>query len=107
MQRVVLVVVLGVFSAFSALALWTHGYWGLFEHQLQSLAGMQVLADLVIALSLFAAWVWNDARRAGRNPWPWLVLTLVGGSIGPLLYLATRRAAVAGPLSPRPRPASH
>ncbi len=90
MTRLLLSLLLAAFSAFSAVALWRHGYWGLFEGQLQSLAGLQVLADLVIALGLFLAWMWRDARASGRNPWPWLLLTLGAGSIGALLYLVTR-----------------
>jgi hypothetical protein len=58
---------------------------------LQNTAGMQVLADLVIALLLFCVWMWRDARASGRRPWPWLLLTLATGSFGPLLYLLTRR----------------
>jgi len=49
------------------------------------------LADLVIALSVFLVWMWRDARAIGRNPWPWLVMTLAIGSFGPLLYLLTRK----------------
>jgi hypothetical protein len=63
----------------------------------QSLAGAQVMADLVIALCLFMAWMRRDARTLGRNPWPWLILTLTAGSFGPLLYLLTRKDAPARP----------
>ena len=90
MQRIVLVVVLAAFSVLSAMALWEHGYWGLFQHQLMNTAGLQVLADLGIALSLVMMWLWRDARQHGRNPWVWLLATLALGSFGPLIYLVTR-----------------
>ena len=45
----------------------------------------------VIARTLFMAWMWRNARAAGRNPWPWIALTLVAGSFGPLVYLLTQR----------------
>ena len=91
-MKTLLMLVLAVFSLLTGFALWYHGYWGIFEPLLASLAGAQVLVDLVIALSLFLAWMWPDARRLQRNPWPWLVLTLAAGSFGPLLYLLTRPA---------------
>lgn len=90
MQRTLLLATLVLFGALSGLALWQHGYWGLFEPAFKSLASAQVLADLAIALTLFLAWMWRDAKALGRNPWPWLVLTLATGSFGPLLYLLTR-----------------
>jgi hypothetical protein len=89
MQRTLLIVVLAAFSALTARALYVHGLWGLFEPLLTTWAGLQVLVDLAIALSLFVVWMWRDAQASGRNPWPWLVLTLAAGSIGPLLYLVT------------------
>jgi drug/metabolite transporter (DMT)-like permease len=94
MNRWILAAVLAAFSALTVAAVARHGYVGIFQHQLQSLAGLQVLADLGIALLLVLAWLWRDAHRTGRNPWPWIVLTLVAGSFGPLLYLlgAPRRA---------------
>lgn len=92
MRRWPLLLILLPFSVLSAAALWQHGYWGLFAGQLEDLAGMQVLADLVIALTLFLGWLWRDARRRGRNPWPWTVLTLAAGSFGPLLYLLSQPA---------------
>jgi hypothetical protein len=91
MQRAVLVVVLGAFSVLTLAAVWKHGYWGIFEHQLQNTAGLQVLADLGIALALVLTWLWRDAKATGRNPLPWLVLTLAVGSFGPLVYLLARR----------------
>jgi hypothetical protein len=51
---------------------------------------LQVAVDLVLALSLFCLWMWNDARRRGKNPVPWLVATLCTGSIAPLAYLLLR-----------------
>jgi hypothetical protein len=54
-------------------------------------ARRQVLADLVIALTLVMVWMWHDAKASGRSAWPWLALTLAAWSFGPLIYLLTRR----------------
>ena len=89
MNKPLILLVLAPFTALSLAALWVHGYWGIFEPALHSLASAPVLADLLIALTLFLFWMWRDASKNGRNPWPWLVLTLAGGSLGPLLYLLT------------------
>jgi hypothetical protein len=94
-MKTLLLAVLAAFSVLTALAVWTHGLWGIFEPLLTTLAGAQVLVDLVIALGLFLVWMWRDARRLNRNPWPWLLLTLAAGSFGPLLYLLTRRETAA------------
>ena len=91
MPRLILVPVLVVFTVLSALALWHHGYWGILEPHFKSFGGGQVLMDLVIALSLVMVWMWQDARQHGRNPWPWILVTLVAGSFGPLLYLLSRQ----------------
>ncbi len=90
-MRITLLVVSVVFAVLTGLALWHHGYWGILEPHFRSFGAAQVLADLVIALSLFLAWMWRDAKQTGRNPWPWLLVTLVAGSFGPPLYLLTRR----------------
>ncbi len=94
MKTPVLVAILLPFAVLTGLAVWQHGYWGIFATQLASWAGMQVLADLAIALGLVLVWLWRDARAQGRNPSPWLLLTLAAGSFGPLVYLlvARRRA---------------
>lgn len=90
MQRTLLIVTLVLFGALTGLALWQHGYLGVLAVGRQSLAGAQVFVDLVIALVLVLVWLWRDARAAGRNPWPWLIVTLALGSFGPLIYLLTR-----------------
>ncbi len=89
------------FAVLTGYALMEHGYIGLFEYQFGSLAGWQVLVDLVIVCLLAMIWMIADARRTGRAVWPYLLLTLCGGSFGPLLYL------IVGLLSSRPatRPA--
>lgn len=88
MARTLLFLTLAAFSVLTALALWHHGYWGILAPHFQSWGAAQVLVDLAIALTLVWVWLWRDARAHGRNPWPWVVLTVVAGSFGPLLYLA-------------------
>jgi hypothetical protein len=93
MQRSILLTILIAFSTLTAVALWHHGYWGIIEPHFKSFGAAQVLTDLTIALSIFLVWMWRDAAATGRNPWPWIVLTVVAGSIGPLVYLLTRKSA--------------
>ncbi len=83
--------VLPPFLLLTAYALLEVGYLGLFSYQFHSPAGWQVLVDLVIALLLMLTWLVPEARKAGRNPWPWVVGTLLTGSVAPLVFLATQR----------------
>lgn len=87
MQRIALIVILIAFLVLTAIAVLQYGYAGIFVQQFENSAGVQVLVDLAIALGLFLIWMWKDAKAAGRNPIPWLVLTLATGSIGALIYL--------------------
>ena len=86
--RMLAIVILIPFLALTSYAMSQVGYIGLFEYQLDSPAGLQVLVDLVIALLLVLIWLVPNAKKNGRNPLPWVLLTLTAGSIGPLLYLA-------------------
>jgi hypothetical protein len=99
MNRVLIVVILVLFGALTAVALYQHGYWGIVAPHFQSTGAGQVFADLVIALVLVLIWIWRDAKAAGRNPWPWVVATLALGSFGPLVYLLTRQASRKASLS--------
>ena len=84
--------VLAPFAALTGWVLWDVGFLGFYRWLLSSVAGWQLLADIVIALFLVLTWIRRDARRSGRRYWPWALLTVGLGSIGPLLYLATRPA---------------
>lgn len=86
-KSLLLVAVLLAFGALTAVALKDHGYLGLIAFHFTATAGMQVIVDLVIVCSLAMIWMVGDARRKGRTVWPYLLLTLVLGSFGPLVYL--------------------
>ncbi|MBC7844696.1 MAG: DUF2834 domain-containing protein [Gemmatimonadaceae bacterium] len=90
MQRILLMVVFAAFAALSGVALSRHGFWGIIAPHFQSFGAGQVFADLVIALSLNVFWMSRELRRSGQRLWPWVCLTLVTGSFGPLLYLLRR-----------------
>jgi len=90
-MRTILLVVTALFTFFTLAVVAHTGFIGFYEQLLSTPAGWQTLADVVISLSLVLAWMWNDAKRHGRSWWPWAALTLVFGSIGPLLYLLLRR----------------
>ena len=88
------VAILVPFSLLSVYAVSEVGYLGIFTYHLPNPAGWQVFTDLVIALLLVMIWMVSDARRHGISPWPFIVLTLTLGSIGPLVYLLRRPTAV-------------
>lgn len=95
MQRTLLTIILILFGALTIAALWRHGYWGILAPHFQSFGGGQVLMDLVIALTLVMVWMWHDAKATGRTVWPWIIVTLLLGSFGPLGYLLTRKSTKA------------
>ena len=86
-RRTIALVMLIPFLALTVYAVTQVGYLGIFEYHIHSPAGWQVFVDLVIALLVVMLWLFPEARRNGRNPWPWFVGTLFLGSIAPLLYL--------------------
>jgi hypothetical protein len=93
-KQIGLAVVLADFSALTAYAIYQVGYVGFFEALFANIAGITVFADLVIALSLAMVWMWRDARERGVSPAPYVVATLLLGSVGPLIYLIRRERAV-------------
>jgi hypothetical protein len=90
MSRILLILVFLAFGAYSAYVVYDVGYVGILHSHLTNAGGIQVLCDLTISLTLVCIWMAGDARRQGRNPWPYLAATLFLGSFGPLLYLLLR-----------------
>lgn len=86
-RKLLALVILIPFSILTAYTICAVGYIGIFDYQRHSPAGWQVIADLVIACVLILSWLIPEAKKHGKNPWPWVVITMFLGSIGPLLYL--------------------
>jgi len=89
-KKIAIAAVLVDFSALTAYAVSQVGYIGFFEEMGSSIVGLTVGADLVIALGLALWWVVRDAREHDISPAPFVLLTLILGSIGPLAYLLRR-----------------
>jgi hypothetical protein len=89
-KKLVILFALVDFTILSILAMWHEGIQGMIQLAKGSLMGATLTADLCISLTLVATALYRDARQHGRSPWPFLVLTLTTGSIGPLLYLLLR-----------------
>lgn len=86
-SRIAIVATLIPFSILTALAVWHHGFLGIFQLEFQNYGTAQVFFDLVIAEILLLVWMWSDAKKTNRVFWPWALITLTAGSFGPLLYL--------------------
>jgi hypothetical protein len=89
-RLIVLVAVIAGFALLTALALMDVGYFGILKPHFLSWGAGQVFADLVIALTLACIWMVADARERGMSAWPFVAITLVVGSFGPLAYLVMR-----------------
>ncbi len=53
----------------------------------------QVVIDLYLLATLAAIWMYKDARKRGRSVasvMPYLLITAIFVSVGPLLYLVVR-----------------
>ncbi len=82
-----------VLLSFSALSFWAItqvGYLGIWRAGFASPGALQILGDLVVCCGLLIHWMVGDARRRSLNPWPWVVATLLGGSLVLLVYLLFR-----------------
>ena len=82
--------VLALFLGYTIYVVATVGYVGFFEQTLSSPVGIQLFADIVIACTLALIWMRGDARTSGVPFAPYLLLTLVLGSVGLLGYLLHR-----------------
>jgi hypothetical protein len=94
MNKVVMPLVAFVaFTVYSAVVVATQGLSALFpSHLSYGVFGwpMQVFTDLVLMAVGFLVLAAPDARRRGITFWPYVVATLVAGSIGMLAYYVRR-----------------
>lgn len=99
---ITLMVVIFGFGALSTLALMDAGYFGIIEPHFRSWGGAQVFTDLSILAILACIWMVKDASERALPAWPFVALTLIAGSFGPLLYLVARelRSTARRPASP-------
>ena len=98
----VLILVIAGFGLLTTLALMDVGFFGILKPHFLSWGGAQVFVDLVILAVLSCVWMVNDARTRGTSAWPFVLITLVAGSFGPLFYLVARelRASAGQPARP-------
>ncbi len=88
-RQIVLSLVLLAFGAQTGFVFYQQGF-GWIPELFATPLSITVFADLVIALSLICIWMVADARQRGTSAWGYLVLTLLAGSVGPLIYLIRR-----------------
>lgn len=82
--------VLAGFVALTGYAVFAVGLVGIFLAGTTNWGTIQIFADLVIVCVLACVWMFFDARQRDANPWPYIVVTVLAGCIGPLLYLLRR-----------------
>jgi hypothetical protein len=92
LTKLVILVILFLFSILTGFAVWEDGMIGIFLGQFKTFGGAQVLIDLMIALSFILVWMWFDTKKTGAMFLPWFLITLIAGSYGPLLYLLFRKS---------------
>ncbi len=83
-----------VHGVITAKAMVDHGLIGIFLQAFLNWGTGQIFSDLVVSLVLVMSWVLVDARRRGKTGWPWVLVTAVFGSLGPLVYLFLRERAL-------------
>ncbi|MCG8424830.1 MAG: DUF2834 domain-containing protein [Proteobacteria bacterium] len=88
MKRFLVAVVLVDFAILTGYAVVVTGLSGLIDLLASGdLWVYQLTFDFLISLGIAVAWMIGDARKRGVSWRPYLVLTLLLGSIGPLLYI--------------------
>lgn len=87
-RRPLSILILIPFLLLTAWAMAEVGFMGIINTY-QTPGGAQVFVDLIISLVLLLTFLVPHARANGRNPWLWVALTVMLGSIAPLLYFAT------------------
>lgn len=62
-------------------------YLELFAFAFATWPARQLFSDLTVAMVLVVGWMIVDAKKMGRNPWPYVVASVLFGSFAPVAYL--------------------
>lgn len=95
MKKTLPLVVLLAFTAYTAFAMF-HAEQSLIDFGIELMSSLdtaQVVIDLYILAALACIWMYRDNRARRRPPIaiaPYIVITMIFVSIGPLLYLVVR-----------------
>ena len=82
--------VLAAFTAFSLWVAYVDGPLGFLSLAGREPWGLQLLLDLCISAFIALSWIIRDARQRKIAAWPYVVATMLVGSIGLLSYLVHR-----------------
>ena len=94
LKKIGLFVVLVDFLSLTAYAFVDMGAMGILEAVTANTTTILLSVDVGIALVMISVWMWRDARARGKSALPYLVVTGLTGSAGPLLYLLMRDVGV-------------
>ncbi len=86
-----LIVVQIGFLALTGYVIVEYGFPGFYREVTQNAATLLCFVDLAIALVLIMIWMFRDAKKHGRNPLLYALITISIGSAGPLFYLLGRK----------------
>jgi len=94
MRLVGLVVAFVLFSGWSLTIVYSDGIAGLLSMLVREKWSVQLYVDLAIACTVAWTWLATDAKKHGLTAWPYIIATVVLGSVGLLAYLVRREWAV-------------
>jgi hypothetical protein len=86
-KRLLIAVVALAYVGVCGYAMELYGYLGVIRLATANAGALTASFDLVIALTMVAIWIAEDARRRKISALPYLLVTLAFGSLGPLIYL--------------------
>ena len=90
MRLAVSVILFMSFTVYTAVVVVDKGFGPLLQLHTAGAWSVQILVDLVFALSGFMTLAVPDARRRGIAIWPYIAMILALGSIGMLAYFVHR-----------------
>jgi len=90
LKQIGLEIVLLGFAGFTGYCLYEYGPGGLFRLAFENPVSTLLMTDLTISLVIVLVWLGADAEEHHISMLPYIALTLLFGSVGPLLYLIRR-----------------